>query len=154
MLLFAEVRISVTRIHGYEDDHGFPYPKNYLEIGSAMLSLVCCYQLATNGSSKRPHRPIAAGSGKRCSYFLEQQQLLIIISLFIQHHSRSISYNPVATADERLKQRLREVSLCPPSGGATAVSQRVFSGHNPLIVSFIVQFQPQYHQLRSTNTTA
>ena len=26
------------------------------------------------------------------------------------------------------------------------------SGHNPLNLSFIFQFQPQYHQLRSTNT--
>ena len=40
MLLFAEVRISVSTIYGSEDIHGFPYPENYLEIGPAMLSLV------------------------------------------------------------------------------------------------------------------
>ena len=43
-LLFAEVRISVTTIYGYEDVHGFSYPDNYLEIGSAMLSLIRCCQ--------------------------------------------------------------------------------------------------------------
>ena len=47
MLLFAEVRISVTTIYGYEDGHGFPYPENYLEIGSAMLSLVRYYYQRT-----------------------------------------------------------------------------------------------------------
>ena len=46
-LLFAEVRISVTTIYGSEDAHGFPYPENYLEIGSAMLSLVRYYYQRT-----------------------------------------------------------------------------------------------------------
>ena len=62
MLLFAEVPISVTTTYGYEDVHGFPYPENYLEIGLAMLSLVRCYQLATDGPAKRTRRPIAAVS--------------------------------------------------------------------------------------------
>ena len=47
MLFFAEVRISVTTIYGSEDDHGFPYPENYLKIGSAMLSLVRYYYQRT-----------------------------------------------------------------------------------------------------------
>ena len=47
MLLFAEVPISVTTTYGYEDVHGFPYPENYLEIGSAMLSLLVRYYQRT-----------------------------------------------------------------------------------------------------------
>ena len=46
-LLFAEVRISLTTIYGSEDANGFPYSENYLEIGSAMLSLVRYYYQRT-----------------------------------------------------------------------------------------------------------
>ena len=50
-LLFADVWISVISIYGSEDVRGFPYPENYLEIGSAMLSLVRYYQRTTQTTS-------------------------------------------------------------------------------------------------------
>ena len=126
MLLFAEVRISVTTTYGYEDVHGFPYPEKYLEIGSAMLSVVIGSLLLTNHLSDHVSRSRRDPVSVVYIFWNNNNYILIIISFFIQHHSRATTYDPVATADERLKQRLREVSLCARAGGATVMSWRSF----------------------------
>ena len=58
MLFFAEVRISLTTIYGSEDVHGFPCPKIYLEIGSAMLSFVHYYQRTIQATMLADHATI------------------------------------------------------------------------------------------------
>ena len=94
------------------------------------LGQPCCHWSVATNLLPTDHLSDHVGRSRHgpvdCSQFLEQQLLLIIISLFIQHHPRSTACNPVATADERLKQRLREVSLCARAGGSTAVSPHAF----------------------------
>ena len=94
-----------------------PIPRIYLEIGSAMLSLLvrCC--------QRTDHATTSAARSPGELFIIFGTTITTHCHLFVQHHSRSTVYNTVAAADERLKgltQTLRQVSLCAWAGVAVA----------------------------------
>ena len=113
------------------------------------LGQPCCHwSVATNGPSKRPRRPIAARPGERCSYFFGIGTTTTTHYYFIVR-TTSFQVNSIqssSTADERLKQRLREASLCARAGGVTVMPQRSFFWTQCSNSLPHLQFHLQYHQ--------
>ena len=115
MFLFAEERILVTTIYWSENVCGFPYPENYLEIGSAMLSLVRYYQQTIQATTSADRANIIRWALFVIIIFTttKDQDCFLVPS----NSSRSTAHHPVLIAELSLKQRIEQVSLLHGSGG-------------------------------------